>query len=336
MTTELIAIIALGLGLLAALIYIFSRRAPIVTGNPEADSALEFILHEVQKIQGEQRASQEVQRTLKDELRHAADKLKDLSVSSTEREKRDQVYFQNILNVSKSIEGVMRGSKTKGIAGENIVRELLKLFPQGMMVYDFKLGSKIVEFGVKLPDGRILPVDSKVVALEEMAQLQEEENEAVRAKLIARIEQAVLRKAKEVSEYISPPITYERAIMAVPDAIHYLLRDSQIKAWRDYGVMILPYGLTVPHILNFVDMQRKHATNLNEERVKSFLEDLAMSLSKIDDILDNKIAKGNVMISNAYNESKQQVNKIKAEAVSLVAAGKSRALKGEVNETIEQ
>ncbi len=50
---------------------------PVVTGNPETDSALEYILHEVQKVQGEQRASQEVQRTLKDELRHAADKLKD-------------------------------------------------------------------------------------------------------------------------------------------------------------------------------------------------------------------------------------------------------------------
>lgn len=326
MSTELIIIVALAIGLVVALFYLFARRPHITTGNPEADSTLEMIVSAVQRIQGEQRASQEVQRGLKDELRHAADKISDLATTTIEREKRDQVYFQSLLTASKNIEGVMRGSKTKGMAGENIVRELLKLFPQGMMVYDFKLGSKVVEFGLRLPDGRIFPVDSKVVALEEMNQLQETEDEGVKAKLIAKIEQAIVRKAREVSEYIVPPITYERAIMAVPDAIHYLLKDSQIKAWRDYGVMILPYGLTVPYILTFMDLQRKHATHIDEERVKSFLEDLALTLSKIDDILDNKIAKSNVMIGNAYAESKQLVNKIKGEAVSLVSARKTKEL----------
>lgn len=326
MSTELIIIIVLAIGLVVALVALFVRRPHITTGNPEADSTLEMIVSAVQRIQGEQRASQEVQRGLKDELRHAADKISDLATTAIEREKRDQVYFQSLLTASKNIEGVMRGSKTKGMAGENIVRELLKLFPQGMMVYDFKLGSKVVEFGLRLPDGRIFPVDSKVVALEEMNQLQETEDEGQKAKLIAKIEQAIVRKAREVSEYIVPPITYERAIMAVPDAIHYLLKDSQIKAWRDYGVMILPYGLTVPYILTFMDLQRKHATHIDEERVKSFLEDLALTLSKIDDILDNKIAKSNVMIGNAYAESKQLVNKIKGEAVSLVSARKTKEL----------
>lgn len=332
MTIELIAIIVLGLGLAAALLYIlFAKKPSAVTGNPEADSTLAMIVTAVQKIQGEQRASQEVQRGLKDELRYTAEKLKDLSVSTVERDRRDQTYFQNLLSVSKNIESVMRGSKSKGIAGENIVRELLKLFPQGMMVYDFKLGSKVVEFGVKLPDGRILPVDSKVVGQDELILLEETEDEATRAKIIAKVEQAVLRKAREVSEYISPPITYERAIMAVPDALHYLLKDSQIRAWKDYGVMILPYGLTVPHILNFIDLQRKHATHIDEERVKSFLEDLALSLSKIDDILDNKIAKSNVMIGNAYNESKQLVNKVKGEAISLVSSRSTKQLTGTSN-----
>lgn len=326
MNIELIIIAILAVGLAICLIYLFGRKTHVNTGNPEADQTLEMIVSAVQRIQGEQRASQEVQRGLKDELRHAADKLSDLATTTVEREKRDQVYFQSLLTASKNIEGVMRGSKTKGMAGENIVRELLKLFPQGMMVYDFKLGSKVVEFGLRLPDGRIFPVDSKVVALEEMNQLQETEDEAQKAKLIAKIEQAIVRKAREVSEYIVPPITYERAIMAVPDAVHYLLKDSQIRAWRDYGVMIIPYGLTVPYILTFMDLQRKHATHIDEERVKSFLEDLALTLSKIDDILDNKIAKSNVMIGNAYAESKQLVNKIKGEAVSLVSARKTKEL----------
>jgi len=319
MTVELTLIIILGIGLAVALGYIFARRKPN-TGDQAMDSTLELIVGAVNKIHGEQRASQEVQRGLKDELRQTADKLKDLTVSTAERDKKDQVYFQNLFSATKNIESVLRGSKSKGIAGENIIRELLKMFPQSMMVYDFKLGSKVVEFGIKLPDGRILPLDSKVVANDELAKLEETEDDEARLKIIAKIEQAVLRKAKEVSEYISPPITYERAIMAVPDSVHYLLKDSQFKAWRDYGVMILPYGLTVPYLLSFLDLQRKHSTHLDEERVKSFLEDLVLSLSKLDDILDNKIAKSNVMIGNAYSDSKQILTKIKSESTSLAAS----------------
>ncbi|MEZ4210633.1 MAG: DNA recombination protein RmuC [Patescibacteria group bacterium] len=319
MTVELTLIIILGIALAVAVGYIFARRKPN-TGDQAMDSTLELIVGAVNKIQGEQRASQEVQRGLKDELRQTADKLKDLTVTTVERDKKDQVYFQNLFSATKNIESVLRGSKSKGMAGENIIRELLKMFPQSMMVYDFKLGSKVVEFGIKLPDGRILPLDSKVVANEELAKLEETDDEEIRLKLITKIEQAVLRKAKEVSEYISPPITYERAIMAVPDAVHYLLKDSQFKAWRDYGVMILPYGLTVPYLLSFLDLQRKHSTHLDEERVKSFLEDLVLSLSKLDDILDNKIAKSNVMIGNAYSDSKQILTKIKSESTSLAAS----------------
>ena len=226
----------------------------------------------------------------------------------------------------------MRGSKTKGLAGENIVREILKLFPHNMMVYDFKLGSKVVEFGIKLPDGRILPLDSKVVSPDEILQLQEAADDATKARLVAKLEQAVLRKAKEVSGYISPPITYERAIMAVPDALFDVLQQVIIKAHKEFGVTILPYGMTVQYILLFLDLQRKHATTIDEDRLRTFLEDIGLSLSKIDDILDNKIAKGSVMIGNAYTESKQLISQLRGEALSL-AGGRPVEELGEPNDT---
>ncbi len=293
---------------------------------------MEVLTNAIHKIQHEQRASQEIQRSLKDELRGASDKLKDLFTTSQEREERDRHYFQNLITASKNIESIMQGSKTKGIAGENIVREILKIFPQGTMVYDFKLGSKVVEFGLKLPDGRILPIDSKILAIEELTKLQDIDDESDKLRLIARIESAVLKQAKEVGGYISPPLTYERAIMAVPDAIHYVLKESILRAHRDYGVMIIPYSMTIPYILSFMDLQRKHATHLDEARLKSFLEDLVLSLSKIDDILDNKIAKGGVMITNAYNESKQMVGKLRGEAVTLTSASDIPQIEEAVND----
>lgn len=315
MGIELIIIGLLAVGLVAAMIVIWQKSKPIT--DEGVGRNIEIIAQSLQKVQVEQRASQEVQRTLKDELRHTADHLKNLTVASAEREHRDQIYFKDLLEASKNIESVMRGSKTKGMAGENIVREILKIFPQGTMVYDFKVGSKVVEFGLKLPDGRILPIDSKVMASEELQLLANSHDETAKLKIIQQLELAVLRKAREVGEYIAPPVTYERAIMAVPDPLYYLLKDSIIKAHRDYGVLIIPYSMTIPYILSFIDLQRKHSSHLDEERVKTFLESLNLSLSKMDDILDNKVAKGNVMIGNAYGEYKQLVSKIRGDALGL-------------------
>jgi len=315
MLIELIIIGILALSLGAALVVIWRKSQPIT--DEGLGRNVEIIAQSLQKVQAEQRASQEVQRGLKDELRHTADHLKNLAVASEEREQRDQTYFKDLLEASKNIESVMRGSKTKGMAGENIVREILKIFPQGTMVYDFKIGSKVVEFGLKLPDGRILPIDSKVMASDELRELANSQDETAKLKIIQQLELAVLRKAREVGEYISPPITYERAIMAVPDPLYYLLKESIIRAHRDYGVLIIPYSMTIPYILSFMDLQRKHSSHLDEERVKTFLENLNLSLSKMDDILDNKIAKGNVMIGNAYGEYKQIVSKIRGDALGL-------------------
>lgn len=312
---ELIIIGVLAVALGVALFVIWQKTRPIT--DEGLGRNIDIIAQALQKVQSEQRASQEIQRTLKDELRHTADHLKNLAVASEEREQRDQNYFKNLLEASKNIESVMRGSKTKGLAGENIVREILKIFPQGTMVYDFKVGSKVVEFGLKLPDGRILPIDSKVMASDELQELATSDNEDAKLKIIQKLELAVLRKAREVSEYISPPVTYERAIMAVPDSLHYLLKESVIRAHRDYGVLIVPYSMTIPYILSFMDLQRKHSTHLDEERVKTFLENLNLSLAKMDDILDNKVAKGNVMINNAYGEYKQLVSKIRGDALGL-------------------
>ncbi|MFH0905686.1 MAG: DNA recombination protein RmuC, partial [bacterium] len=222
MSGELLVIMLLGLGLAVALVLLFVRK-PSSSLDAGSTKSLDWLVAMIQKIQSEQRVDQEAQKEIKNELRFNADKLRELVTETQERHKRDEEAFKNILLATKGIESVMRGSKTKGMAGENIIREILKLFPQGTMVYDFKIGSKVVEFGLKLPDGRILPVDSKMMAAEELALISKTEDEPTKLRLIQKIELLVLRQAREVGEYISPPVTYERAIMAVPDSIHYLL-----------------------------------------------------------------------------------------------------------------
>src|SRR3989344_4745241 len=195
---ELTVIIVLGVGLVLTLAMLLGRRSAPVNESG-VSKTVDLIAQAVQKVQAEQRATQEVQRDLKTELRSTSDNLKNLFTESQEREKRDQEHQRNITTIIRNVESVMRGSKSKGMAGENIIREILKIFPPDAMAYNVKVGSKVVEFGLKLPDGRIVPIDSKILAVDELAALDQSEDEAAKLRIIPKIEQLVLRQAREVS-----------------------------------------------------------------------------------------------------------------------------------------
>jgi DNA anti-recombination protein RmuC len=69
--------------------------------------------------------------------------------------------------VVRRLSTVLAGGTSKGRAGENVLREHLAELPPGMLVTDFRVNGRVVEFGLLLPDGRRLPVDSKWSALAE-------------------------------------------------------------------------------------------------------------------------------------------------------------------------
>ena len=70
--------------------------------------------------------------------------------------------------VIRRLSTVLAGGASKGRAGENVLREHLAQLPPGMLVTDFRVGGKVVEFGLLLPDGRRLPIDSKWTAVAEL------------------------------------------------------------------------------------------------------------------------------------------------------------------------
>ena len=247
--------------------------------------------------------------------------LQQFKTRQEERNKWEEEYSNSIRGSIKNIEHLFKGSKSKGMAGENILREIFKVFPPELIVFDYRVEGKPVEFGLKLPDGRIVPMDSKVVAMEEMAQLATEENEEVRQRLIRKVETEVMKKIKEVAEYIHPPITWDRALMMVPDPIYALLKESFTKAYSQ-SVILIPFSMAIPYILTFLDLHKKTLATYDEQQVRAFLEDLDRALGEMDTVLENQIARGNTMIGNAYTEYKKLVGKIRGRMTYLAEAEK--------------
>jgi len=334
MTLALIIISLVALSALGMLAWIVAKQKtaslPVDAG---LDKALDLLLKDTQSLKVDQKLSQESVKEVKTEMRTIGEVIAEFRTRQEERDKKEEGYNFAIQNSVKNIESLFRGSKSKGAAGENILREIFKLFPPELIVFDYRVEGRPVEFGLKLPDGRIVPMDSKVVAVEEMSRLETEQNEDIRARLIKKVELEVAKKIKEVSAYIHPPITWDRALMLIPDALYSILKESFSRAYSQ-SVILIPYSMAVPYILTFLDLHKRTLATYDEQQIKSFLEDLDRSLTEMETVLENQIARGNTMISNAYNEYKRLVGKVRGRMTYLAEAEKPLALKDSPNKKI--
>ena len=59
----------------------------------------------------------------------------------------------------RRLEAVVAGSSTRGAAGENILARSLGQLPADLLEVNVAFGNKIVEYALRLPGGRFLPID---------------------------------------------------------------------------------------------------------------------------------------------------------------------------------
>src|SRR5207249_5636540 len=97
---------------------------------------------------------------------------------------------------------------------------------------DFRVNGRVVEFGLVLPDGRRLPVDSKWTADRELQALAQATDPAERERLVRAVERAVTERAREVAGYLDAGVTAPVAVAAVPDAAYAVLRRAHADAYR--------------------------------------------------------------------------------------------------------
>lgn len=227
--------------------------------------------------------------------------------------------------VVKRLESVIVGSYSKGQAGENILNEIFKLFPREMIAYNFNVGGKVVEFGLVLSDGKVLPIDSKWPATGLLIALEEEKDERVRLNLAEQIEKEVTRRIKEVCQYINPDVTAPWAIVAVPDSVFSICKRAYLDAYKKQ-VILMSYSMTIPYILTFYSLHLQYSRSVDIENLQSHLITIGRQLDEMEQILENKIARGSTMIGNAYGEYKQIISRVRASVTYLQSAEQAEEL----------
>ena len=240
-----------------------------------------------------------------DETQRAVDALR---LQADERVRREE----ELVRATRRIESVFAGSSGRGKAGEHALAEALRALPQEMVARDVALNGRVVEFGLRLGDGRTLPIDSKWPATDLLARIEGMEDGTDRAAVIREVEREVERRIREVAQYIAPGHTTPYALAALPDAALGCCTTVYREAHKR-GVLLMSYSMAVPYLLALYRLHLEYAGNLDVERTRARLQELQRGLDELDATLENKLARAATMTQNAYFEAKQVTARLQAQ-----------------------
>jgi DNA recombination protein RmuC len=212
----------------------------------------------------------------------------------------------------KRLESVIAGSSSRGAAGEHILEEALRHLPPEMLQRNVWVGGKVVELALRLPGGKLLPMDSKwvsTVALEQLAEPGLDANR--RAQLMAQVEREVERRVREVSQYIDPATTTPFALAVIPDAAYDVCRGAIVNAHRRH-VMVVGYAMALPYLLTLYQLHLQFSRSVDMEKLQTALIDIERQVDVLEGILENKVQRSLTVLQNAYTEGRQATAKIRA------------------------
>jgi uncharacterized protein YoxC len=218
--------------------------------------------------------------------------------------------------VTRRIERVLVGARTRGASGENILADAFAEFPPEMIDRNFRVGGKVVEYAIVLPSQKRLPVDSKWSGLEAIERIQKETDPERIKRLEADVEREVEKKVKEVASYIDPSATSNIAIAAVPDSVYAFCKKVHIEAFK-MGVLLMAYSMVVPYILALYHLHLQMARTIDFENIEAYITKIERSLDEMDKILENRVSKAGTMAANAYTDAKQILGSMRAATAFL-------------------
>jgi DNA anti-recombination protein RmuC len=311
------AIVGLAVGLAAGAVLMAARygghRSREHLGASRLEARLEVQASDLRRLADSVGVRDALAERLHEEVAGARRALHHLSISERQRQERDREAW----TVVRRLSTVLAGGPSQGRAGENVLRQHLTQLPPGILITDFKVNGKVVEFGLLLPDGRRLPIDSKWSALSELEALEAAEDPGDLDARAREVERVVAHRAREVAQYLDPALTAPVAVAAVPDAAYAVLKRAHADAFTK-GVVIVPYSTALPVLLFLYSLVARFGDTGD---VQAVLAEVGSLLDAMEGILENKIARAATMIGNGADEFRSQLGKARGSVSRARAAG---------------
>ncbi len=230
----------------------------------------------------------------------------------------------------RRLEMVIAGTQTKGAAGENILEAVFAQLPIEWQVRNFRVGDKAVEFGLRLPNNLVLPIDSKWPATHLLEQFAAADDPQDQQRIKAQIEKAVLDKAKEVRKYIDPNVTVNFGVAVVPDGVYDLSAGIYVDVFR-LNVALVSYRMFVPYLLLVFQTVLETSQSFDVQRLDAYLRSAEESIQAAQEELEGRFSRAITMLTNSRNELSVLLSKVSSGLTSLQISA-SRPSAGELPE----
>jgi DNA recombination protein RmuC len=300
----IVAGLALGIAAGVVLAAILRARATAPASVARVEARLEVQASELRRLADAAGGRDGARDQLRAEVAGARRALEEMNVRDQERRRRQDEDSE----VVRRLATVLAGGASVGRAGENLLRAHLAEFPPSMLATDVRVNGRIVEFALRLPDGRRLPIDSKWPAMGELEALESARDGPQREACVRALDRVVAARAREVAQYLDPSTTAPVAVAAVPDAAYRAMRRAHVDAFSK-GVVVVPYSAALPVSLFLYALVQRFG---DAEGVRSCLAEMASLLDAMEGALEGKLSRGATMIANAADDLRSDLGRARA------------------------
>jgi DNA recombination protein RmuC len=217
----------------------------------------------------------------------------------------------------RRLEAVIAGSSTRGAAGEQVLERALQQLPPDLLLRNVAFGSRVVEYALRLPGGRLLPIDSKWTGVAVLERLDGVEDAEGRRRLGDQLARDLRARAREAGRYLDPDRTFGMAVLAVPDAVPALAAEAQAEAWRD-GVLVVPYSLALPYVLAVYRLALRLGAAAHADRRLERLRTVEEALRGMDEEIEGRLSRGLVQAQNSRDALRVRLSEAHSAASALV------------------
>lgn len=217
------------------------------------------------------------------------------------------------------LELVVAGSGARGAAGENILARAFAQIPPDLLETNAAFGGRVVEYALRLPGGRLLPIDSKWTSASDLEALDVADDPDEGRRLREQVARDVRLRIREMSKYLDPERTLSLAVLAVPDAVHSAVPETHAEGWQQ-GVLIVPYSLALPFLLCLYRLAARFEPGPEAEHVAVRLGQVADALRRMDDELEGRLSRALVQAANARDALRGELAQVRGVAERLSRA----------------
>ena len=297
-----------------------SLETKVVETTANARSGLTQTLGQVQEILQANLVSAQIN------LRQEITQTRELLAQMKSAEEIREAAVQQAVESLRRLEHVIAGTKSRGMAGENILGGILAQLPPELRETNLTINNKVVEFAFRLPNDKLLPIDSKWPSMATLEKLADTDDPEARRSLIESIQSEVKKKVKEAAKYLDPERTIQLGVVVVPDAVFDLCFEVHVEAFK-LGIIIVSYSQALPYLLSLLQVIHRFSAKIDAARLSSALRTITDALEKMEGEVEGRLPRALTQLENSRSELRTQLSRARQGAGGLYIGDESgRAL----------